>query len=67
MSNNDITGDALKSRPNSKAFDENFDKIFGKKKICRNCNGFGWFKGCVGSDLIDVKCRACDGTGQVLK
>jgi tRNA(Ile2) C34 agmatinyltransferase TiaS len=28
MSKNDITGDALRSRTNSKAFDENFDKIF---------------------------------------
>jgi len=34
---NDITGDPLVSRPGSKEFDENFDKIFGKKKT----NG-GW-------------------------
>jgi len=39
MSRNDITGDNLQSRPNSKAFDENFDKIFGKK--CPVCNGRG--------------------------
>lgn len=32
MSKNDITGDNLKSRPNSKAFDENFDKIFKSNK-----------------------------------
>lgn len=29
---NDITGDAIKSKPNNKAFEDNFDKIFGKKK-----------------------------------
>lgn len=29
---NDITGDYISSRPNTKAFEENFDKIFGKKK-----------------------------------
>ena len=29
---NDITGDELKSRGNSKAFTDNFDRIFGKKK-----------------------------------
>ena len=28
---NDITGDVIKSKANSKAFDDNFDKIFGKK------------------------------------
>ena len=29
---NDITGDVIKSKPNTKAFEDNFDKIFGKKK-----------------------------------
>lgn len=29
---NDITGDYITSRPNTKQFEENFDKIFGKKK-----------------------------------
>lgn len=28
MSKNNITGDWIKSKPNSKQFDENFDKIF---------------------------------------
>ena len=37
MSKNDITGDNLKSRPNSKAFDENFDTIFKAKKGCKEC------------------------------
>jgi len=31
-SKNDITGDWIKSKPNSKQFDENFDKIFRKKE-----------------------------------
>lgn len=34
---NDVTGDPLVSRPSSKEFNDNFDKIFGKKKT----NG-GW-------------------------
>ena len=29
---NDITGDKIKSRPNTDKFQENFDKIFGKPK-----------------------------------
>jgi hypothetical protein len=31
-SKNDITGDWIKSKPHSKQFDENFDRIFGKKE-----------------------------------
>lgn len=31
-SKNDITGDWIKSKPHSKQFDENFDKIFRKKE-----------------------------------
>ena len=31
-SKNDITGDVLQSRINSKEFEANFDRIFGKKK-----------------------------------
>ena len=29
---NDVTGDKIKSRTNTKKFNENFDRIFGKKK-----------------------------------
>ena len=31
MSKNDITNDTLISKPNTKAFEENFDRIFGRK------------------------------------
>ena len=31
-SRNDITGDWIKSKPNSEQFEENFDKIFRKKQ-----------------------------------
>lgn len=31
-SQNDVTGDWLQSKPNSKMFEENFDRIFRKKK-----------------------------------
>lgn len=33
MSKNDITGDNLISKTNSKAYDDNYDAIFGKKKV----------------------------------
>ena len=38
MSKNDITNDTLISKPNTRAFEENFDRIFGKKvvKACRD-------------------------------
>ena len=29
---NDVTGDWLQSKPNSKMFEENFDRIFRQKK-----------------------------------
>jgi|TARA_B110000285_G_scaffold43061_1_gene47857 hypothetical protein len=29
---NDITGDELKSKNNTKAYEDNYDRIFGKKK-----------------------------------
>jgi hypothetical protein len=29
---NDVTGDSIKSRVNSKAYRDNWDRIFGKKK-----------------------------------
>jgi hypothetical protein len=32
MTTNDITGDKLRSRPNSKAFNDNFDAIFNNTK-----------------------------------
>jgi hypothetical protein len=33
MSKNDITGDWIKSKPNSEMFEEGWDRIFGKKKV----------------------------------
>jgi hypothetical protein len=32
-SKNDITGDWIKSKPNSEQFEENFDKIFRKENV----------------------------------
>lgn len=35
---NDITGDSLVSKTNSKAYEDNYDKIFGKKSaLCDIC------------------------------
>lgn len=33
---NDVTGDKIKSRTNTKKFNDNFDRIFGKKKPADN-------------------------------
>ena len=32
VAKNDITGDSIQSRKNNKAYEDNFDRIFGKKK-----------------------------------
>lgn len=32
VAKNDITGDAIKSRTNSQAYEDGWDRIFGKKK-----------------------------------
>jgi hypothetical protein len=32
VARNDITGDKIQSKENSKAYEDNYDKIFGKKK-----------------------------------
>ena len=44
VAKNDITGDSIQSRGNSKAYQENLEKIFGqKKKYCDNCGKtFSW-------------------------
>lgn len=44
-SKNDITGDWIKSKPNSQQFDENFDGIFRKKNF--KCNGFCGYYECL--------------------
>ena len=31
-SKNDITGDRMTSKPNNKAYEDNWERIFGKKK-----------------------------------
>lgn len=35
---NDITGDLIQSKLNSKAFEDNFDRIFGKKNKVDGAN-----------------------------
>ena len=40
-SKNDITGDVLQSRMNSKEFEENFERIFGKKSRIDTINQNG--------------------------
>lgn len=44
-SKNDITGDLIKSKSNSKSFDENFDKIFPEKiETLTDGTGKSWQK-----------------------
>jgi hypothetical protein len=47
---NDITGDSLVSKTNSKAYEDNYDKIFGKKKKVHYAGTFSNFD----EDRIDV-------------
>lgn len=35
VAKNDITGDSIISRANSKAYEENLDKIFGEERLKR--------------------------------
>ena len=39
---NDVTGDSLRSRGPSKAYEENWEKIFGKP--CKECKMKGFHK-----------------------
>lgn len=57
---NEITGDRLVSRSNTKAFDENFDKIFQSK--CPRCQGWDAPHNNPHSDFIYV-CPLCENTG----
>lgn len=64
MSKNEITGDRLVSRANSKAFDENIEKIFPPKRKCVNCEGFGEVFRSAG-DISPAVCPVCNGSGKV--
>ena len=61
-SKNDITGDAIKSRPTTDAFAFNWERIFAKKD-CPQCDGAGKVVIVESSE----KCGACDGSGKVEK
>lgn len=60
VSKNDITGDWIKSKPNSEQFEENFDKIFKKKSridtISQN-----------GNDGLHYEYELDKSTGEVIK
>lgn len=62
MSKNDITGDNLKSRPNSKAFEEGMARIFGID--CYECKGHGRLV--IGEFATGEKCKICCGIGKIL-
>lgn len=62
MSKNDITGDRLISRTNSKQFEENFDKIFNSK--CPKCEGSGRHFVSVCEPPFYEPCDLCNGTGK---
>lgn len=66
MSSNDITGDRLISKANTKAFEDNFDRIFKPK--CPVCNGDGVITQVsdfvLGTEEVGA-CPGCEGTGKV--
>jgi hypothetical protein len=55
-SHNDITGDAIKSRVNSKEFEDNFDNIFRKKPKDPLCNVCGKSLGDKGNECAYTAC-----------
>jgi predicted small secreted protein len=58
---NDITGDWIKSKPHSKQFDENFDRIFKKKESRINVIGQN------GNDGVHYEYELDKSTGEVVK
>ena len=60
-SKNDITGDWIKSKPHSKQFDENFDRIFRKKESRIDVVGQN------GNDGAHYKYELDKSTGEVVK
>ena len=60
-SKNDITGDWIKSKPHSKQFDENFDRIFKKKESRINVIGQN------GNDGVHYEYELDKSTGEVVK
>jgi len=64
-SKNDITGDVLQSRMNSKEFEENFERIFGKKSridtIGQNDNTSDHYEYELNKSTGDVEKRFIDG------
>jgi hypothetical protein len=59
VANNDITGDAIITAPASKAYRDNYDQIFRKKKeadaICDNC-GQHYYEGVAEECIKKVDC-----------
>lgn len=60
-SKNDITGDWIKSKPHSKQFDENFDRIFKKKESRIDVVGQN------GNDGVHYEYELNKSTGEVVK
>ncbi len=58
---NDITGDWIKSKPHSKQFDENFDRIFRKKESRIDVVGQN------GNDGVHYEYELDKSTGEVVK
>ena len=69
-SKNDITGDSIKSKGPSKAYEDNYDRIFGKKdytdnwpndkqfdeqKVCKKCG----FKQQMSKEPPVLLCQSC--------
>jgi len=66
MSNkNDITGDTIISKTSNQAYDDGYDRIFGKPK-CLECGGTGYVDYPIlwGGGVVDYTCPECNGTGE---
>ena len=60
---NDVTGDFIRSKPSSDMFDENFDRIFRKKKEPSRIEQIGQN----GNDGLHYEYELDKSTGEVIK
>lgn len=63
VAKNDVTGDALRTKAASKAYADNWDRIFGKKEV--DTNDTLWSHNCKHNGTISIqKGSACNWCGE---
>lgn len=63
VARNEHTGKAIISKPSTKAYEDGWDRIFGKKEIdCDECEDGKWYDASHGANRT---CQKCEGTGKL--